>query len=342
MRVCIVGAGAIGCFVGARLARAGVEVTLVARGAHLRALQSAGLRLIERDGTAAMHRLRAVGTAAEAGPQDVVILALKAHQVAAVARDVADLLARDTVLVTMQNGIPWWYFQGRSGPYEGRAVESVDPAGVLAATIPVRHIVGCVVYPACELQGPGVVRHVEGDRFPVGEPDGTMSERSARIARLFESAGLRSPVLADIRSEIWLKLWGNLCFNPISALARATLADICSEPHTRALAIAMMREAEAVAVKLGASFRVSIERRIEGAARVGRHRTSMLQDVEAGRPTELEALLGSVIELAKLTGTDVPHLEAVHACTALLEHTVCAAGGARPVNASSFAAEKAA
>jgi len=342
MKVCIVGAGAIGCFVGARLARAGVDVTLVARGAHLRALQASGLRLIERDGKAAVHALHAVGTIAEAGAQDLVILALKAHQVGPVARDLAALLHRETDVVTMQNGIPWWYFHRMPGPFEGRPVESVDPGGIVAATIPVRRVVGCVVYPACELVEPGVVRHVEGDRFPIGELDGTMSERAARISRLFESAGLRSPILADIRSEIWLKLWGNLCFNPISALARATLADICAEPHTRALAIAMMREAQAVGATLGASFRVPIERRIEGAARVGRHRTSMLQDVEAGRPTELEALLGSVIELAKLSAIDVPHLEAVHACTALLERTVCALPAAAPVNAPSFATEKAA
>ncbi len=237
MRACIVGAGAIGCFVGARLARAGVDVTLVARGMHLRALQSAGLTLVERDATENLHGLRAVERASEAGAQDLVILAVKAHQVAPIAQEVASLLEGDTALVTMQNGIPWWYFQRRPGPFAGRVVESVDPGGQVAATIAPERIVGCVVYPACELLRPGVVRHVEGDRFPVGEPDGSLSPRAQRISRLFESAGLRSPVLPDIRSEIWLKLWGNLCFNPISALARATLADICAEPHTRALAV---------------------------------------------------------------------------------------------------------
>ncbi|HUJ00893.1 MAG TPA: 2-dehydropantoate 2-reductase [Usitatibacter sp.] len=327
MRACIVGAGAIGCFVGARLARAGVDVTLVARGMHLRALQSAGLALLERDGSEGVHRLRAVERLAQAGAQDLVILAVKAHQVAPIAQELAALPAGDVPLVTMQNGIPWWYFQRRPGPFAGRVVESVDPAGQIAATIAPGSIVGCVVYPACELVRPGVVRHVEGDRFPVGEPDGSLSPRVERISRLFESAGLRSPVLPDIRSEIWLKLWGNLCFNPISALSRATLAEICAEPHTRALAMAMMREAEAVATGLGASFRVPLEKRIEGAARVGHHRTSMLQDVESARSTELDALLGSVIELARLTGTPVPHLEAVYACATLLERTVCAGRG---------------
>ncbi len=323
MRVCIVGAGAIGSFVGARLARAGTEVTLVARGANLRALQSRGLRLVERDGTAIVHRLRAVGELAEAGEHDVVILAVKAHQLAPLARGVPAVLHPESVVVTMQNGIPWWYFHGRPGPYEGRAVYPVEPRGLPPLTVPGRPVLGCGLCPACELTEPGVVHHVEGDRFPVGELDGSVSPRAERISRLFESAGMRSPVLSDIRSEIWLKLWGNLCFNPVSALTRATLADICAEPLTRELAVHMMREAEAVAVKLGATFRVSIDRRIEGAARVGKHRTSMLQDVESARPTELDALLGSVIELARLTGTEVPHLEAVYACTGLLERTVC-------------------
>jgi 2-dehydropantoate 2-reductase len=337
MRVCIVGAGAIGCLVGARLARAGADVTLVARGLHLRALQSDGLRVIERDGRETLQSLRAVERVREAGPQDLVILAVKAHQVRPLARDVAGLLTGETALVTMQNGIPWWYFQRRAGPWAGRVVESVDPGGRIAATIPSERILGCVVYPACEQVEPGVVRHVEGDRFPLGEPDGSLSPRAERVSRLFESAGLRSPVLADIRSEIWLKLWGNLCFNPLSALSRATLAQICADPLTRGLAVEMMREAQAVAMRLGAAFRVPIEKRIEGAARVGAHRTSMLRDVEAHRPTELDALLGSVIELARLTGIEVPRLEAVHACTALLERTVCAA---RPAMRTPIARER--
>ncbi|HXS53537.1 MAG TPA: 2-dehydropantoate 2-reductase [Usitatibacter sp.] len=338
MRVCIVGAGAIGCFVGARLAKAGVAVTLVARGAQLRALQGAGLRLVERDASESVLRLRAVERIAEAGPQELVILAVKAHQVAPIAAQVAQVLGAESTLVTMQNGIPWWYFQGIGGPFAGRVVESVDPGGRVAATIEPGRVVGCVVYPACELVRPGVVRHVEGDRFPLGEPDGSLSERAQRISALFTSAGLRAPVLPDIRSEIWLKLWGNLCFNPISALSRATLADICAEPKARALAAAMMREAQAVASVLGAGFRVPLEKRIEGASRVGHHRTSMLQDVESGRATELDALLGSVIELARFTGTPVPHLEAVYACAALLERTVCRPRTAQPAPVAQKAA----
>jgi 2-dehydropantoate 2-reductase len=336
VRICIVGAGSIGSFVGARLAATGAEVTFVARGNTLRALQSAGLRLIEADGSSAVHRLRAVGNVLEAGAQDIVILATKAHQVAAVVDDLPALWHRETVLVTMQNGIPWWYFQGLAGPHNGRPVHSVDPGGSIGFRIPADRILGCVVYPACEAPAPGVIRHVEGDRFALGELDGSLSTRAARVGALFEAGGLKAPVLRDIRSEIWLKLWGNLCFNPISALTRATLAGICREPHARAVAAGMMEEARSVAEKLGATFRVSAERRIEGAARVGEHRTSMLQDVEAGRATEIDALLGAVIELAQVTHTPVPRLEAVYACTKLLERTVCA--GAQPAHAAPQAA----
>ena len=326
MRVCVVGAGAIGCFVGARLALQGAQVTLVARGAHLRALQADGLRLVERDGSSAVHRLVAVGDAREAGPQDVVILAAKAHQVPPLVASVLALLGPDTTLVTMQNGIPWWYFQRIQGALAGRVVESVDPGGRIAAAIAPERILGCVVYPACELAGPGVVRHVEGDRFALGELDGAISPRAQRLSRLFEESGLKAPVLADVRSEIWLKLWGNLCFNPLSALCRATLAEICTDARTRALAGTMMAEAQAVGESLGATFRVPLARRIEGAARVGHHRTSMLQDVEAGKSTELDALLGSVIELGSIAGVPVPTLQSVYACAALLERVVCRPG----------------
>jgi len=232
--------------------------------------------------------------------------------------------------VPMQNGIPWWYFQGIPGPYSGRPVQSVDPGGRIAGTIAREHIIGCVVYPACDMPGPGIVRHVEGERFALGELDGSRTPRLERVAAIFEAGGLKAPILDDVRSEVWLKLWGNLCFNPISALARATLSEICADPHGHALAAAMMEEARSVANKLGATFRVSAQRRIEGAAKVGAHRTSMLQDVEAGRSTELDALLGSVIELARITQTAVPRLEAVYACMRLLEKTQCAAANQAP------------
>jgi 2-dehydropantoate 2-reductase len=321
MRIAIVGAGAIGGFLAARLDAAGSRVTVVARGATLSALSGTGLTLVERDGRQAIHRLPVVDRLAAAGPQDCVVLAVKANQVVPVAGDLARLDPRTTI-VPMQNGIPWWYFQRHGGEHEGRAVRAVDPSGRLAATIDPRRLAGCVVYPACELVAPGVVRHVEGERFALGELDGSTGTRVEAIAAAFRAAGLKAPVLADIRAEIWLKLWGNLTFNPVSALTRATLDRICGEPLTRELAAGMMGEAQEVASRLGITFRVPIERRIEGAARVGRHKTSMLQDIEAGRATEIEALLGSVIELARLTGTSVPRIDAIYACMRLLEASV--------------------
>ena len=321
MRIAIIGAGAIGGFLAARLAAARFEVTLVARGAQLAAIARDGLTLVERDGTRATHRLPVVERLGHATTPDFVVLAVKAHQVQAVAEDLARLPASASV-VTMQNGIPWWYFQRHGGPHEGRAVRAVDPSGTLAAGIDPCRLVGCVVYPACELTAPGVVRHVEGERFALGELDGKPSARVEAFSAALAAAGLKAPVHADIRSEIWLKLWGNLTFNPVSALTRATLDRICGEPLTRALAAGMMVEAQEVASRLGITFRVPLERRIEGAARVGNHKTSMLQDIEAGRPTEIEALLGSVIELARLTGTAIPRIETVYACTRLLEASV--------------------
>jgi 2-dehydropantoate 2-reductase len=315
--VCIVGAGAIGGYLAAHLAQAGAEVTLVARGAQLDAIRNHGLTLIE-NGAETSHRLRAVRSPAEAGAHDVVVLGVKAHQIAPLAAELPALLRADTTVVPMQNGIPWWYFHGLAGPHEGRRVDAVDPGGAIAAAIPSSAVVGCVVYPACEIEAPGLIRHVEGNRFPLGELDGRVTPRIEALSALFVRAGLKAPVLSDIRSEIWLKLWGNLAFNPISALTRSTLDRICAEPGTRSLAAGMMQEAQQVGERLGASFRVSIERRIEGAAKVGAHRTSMLQDVEAGRPTEIEALVGAVVELARLTATPVPRIEAVYACTRLL------------------------
>ncbi|QJR11521.1 hypothetical protein DSM104443_02599 [Usitatibacter rugosus] len=322
MRICIVGAGAIGGFLGARLAAGAFNVALVARGPHLAALRRDGLTLIERDGQRRTHAVEAYGRIAEVGPCDVVVLALKAQQLPAIAAEVPALFHRDTVVVPMQNGIPWWYFQRHGGEHAGTRVASVDPAGAIGAWIPPERIVGCVVYPACDIAAPGVIHHVEGERFPLGEIDGTVTPRVEALSEAFTKSGLKAPVLTDIRSEIWLKLWGNLTFNPISALTRATLDRICGEPLTRDLAAAMMTEAAAVAGKLGISFRVPLERRIEGAAKVGNHKTSMLQDIEAGRATEIDALLGSVIELARLTQTEVPHLRAMYACARLLEATV--------------------
>ena len=246
------------------------------------------------------------------------MLALKAHQVEAVARDVPKLFGPDTVVVTMQNGIPYWYFHRHGKGFEGVQVRSVDPTGIVGESIPAERVLGCVVYPASELIAPGVVRHIEGDRFPLGELDGSTSERVLRVSACFEAAGFKAPVLNDIRAEIWLKLWGNLTFNPISSLSHATLVDICQFPLTRELAAHMMREAQAVANKLGVEFRVSLEKRIAGAEKVGKHKTSMLQDIESGRDPEIDALVGSVVELARLTDTPTPHIDSVYALVKLL------------------------
>jgi len=266
--------------------------------------------------------VKATNDYTEAGAQDVVILAMKAHQLGAVASEVPTLFGPDTVVVPMQNGIPYWYFHGYPGELAGTRVQSVDPSGAIGEHIPCERVIGCVVYPAAELLSPGVVKHVEGNRFPVGEPNGETSARALRVSECFIRGGLQAPVLKDIRAEIWLKLWGNLTFNPISALSRATLAGICQYPPSRAVAAAMMTEAQTVANKLGITFRVSIDKRINGAERVGHHKTSMLQDVEAARTLEIEALLGSVVELARLTQTPTPHLDTVYALTTLLAKTL--------------------
>jgi 2-dehydropantoate 2-reductase len=318
MKIAVIGAGAIGAYVGVRLALAGDDVTFLARGANLEALRTRGARLLLPDGSEQVAaRVGATNDYAAAGPQDIVILAVKAHQLEAVARDVPKLLGPDTVVVPMQNGIPYWYFHKHGGQFAGRHVDAVDPTGVISANIPAERVVGCVVYPATELVAPGVVKLIEGDRFPVGEPDGSRSERVVRVSECFARAGFKAPVLDEIRAEIWLKLWGNLTFNPISALTGATLVDICEDAGTRQLAVEMMTEAQSVAAAFGVTMRVPLEKRIAGAAKVGRHKTSMLQDVEAGRTLEIDALLGAVVELARLATTATPHLDAVYALTKL-------------------------
>ena len=319
MKIAIIGAGAIGGMVGAKLALAGEDVTFLVRGANLQAIRSQGMTLVMHDGERLVARnVKATNDYAEAGVQDMVVLAMKAHQVEAVAGELPKLLGPETVIVTMQNGIPFWYFHGHGGALAGSVVTSVDPSGVLARSVPARQIIGCVVYPASELSAPGVVKHIEGDRFPVGELDGSSSERVNRVSQCFTNAGFKAPVLDNIRSEIWLKLWGNLTFNPISSLSHATLVDICQFPLARELAANMMREAQAVAHKLGIEFRVSLEKRIAGAEKVGKHKTSMLQDVEAGRDPEIDALVGSVVELGRLTDTPTPHIDTAYALVKLL------------------------
>jgi 2-dehydropantoate 2-reductase len=318
VKIAVVGAGAIGGYVGAKLALAGEELTFMVRGANLEAIRRDGMKLILNDDSEQVATVKASNDYAAVGPQDLVILAMKAHQVEAVALDVPKLFGPETAVVTMQNGVPYWYFHQHGGTLAGTVLRSVDPNGVISANIPADRVIGCVVYPASDLLAPGVVRHFEGDRFPLGELDGSTSPRVTRISESFARAGFKAPVLEDIRSEIWLKLWGNLTFNPVSALTRATLVDICQFPPTRSLASAMMTEAAAVAGKLGISFRVELDRRIAGAEKVGKHKTSMLQDIEAGRAPELEALVGSVVELGRLTNTPTPQIDAVYALTSLL------------------------
>ena len=326
MKICVVGAGAIGGYMAVRLAQAGHQVSVIARGPHLAAIRARGLRLVEAEREVVAGDLAATDRIPELGPHDLVLLALKAHQIAAVVGDLPALFGPGTAMVTLQNGIPWWYFQKLGGEYAGRVVETVDPGGVLSGAVDPDRIIGCIAYPAAIVAEPGVIRHVEGNRFPVGELDGSLSDRVRSVSEVLAGAGFKSRVLEDIRSEIWLKLWGNLTFNPISALTHATLVDICQFPGTRKLAAAMMTEAQAVGERLGAGFRVPLERRIAGAESVGRHKTSMLQDVEAGKPLEVDGMLGVVVELAEMTGVDVPTLRAIHACVSLLNETMQSEG----------------
>jgi 2-dehydropantoate 2-reductase len=321
MKICIYGAGAIGGYLGVQLARAGVDVSLVARGAHLAAMKSDGLKLLIGDEERVVHP-RCTDKPAELGVQDYVIICLKAHSITGVLDQMQPLLGPNTRIVTAVNGIPYWYFHKHGGALEGSLVKSVDPRGLVTEKISPSRVLGCVVYPASELVAPGVIKHIEGDRFPVGELDGSSSERVNRISACFTSAGFKAPVLDNIRAEIWLKLWGNLTFNPISSLSHATLVDICQFPLTRDLAAQMMTEAQAVAHKLGIEFRVTLDKRIAGAEKVGKHKTSMLQDIEAGRAPEIDALVGSVVELARLTDTPTPHIDTVYALVKLLGKTM--------------------
>lgn len=320
MRICIIGAGAIGGYLSVKLARAGEDVTLIARGAHLEAIKRHGLALELADGSreTAAPTLATDDTAA-VSQRDVVILAVKSHSLPALAPTLHPLYGPETIIVTAQNGIPWWYFYKHGGPHEGQRIESVDPGGVITANIPIDRVIGCVVYPAAELTAPGVVRHIEGDRFVLGELDGGKTERIQRLAEAFTRAGMRAPVRPRIRSDLWIKLWGNLAFNPISALTRATLSEICQYPPTRQLARNMMAEAQTIAERLGIAFGISIEQRIAGAEQIGAHKTSMLQDIEAGRPTEVDALVGAVADLGRLVDAPTPSIDAVYAAVKLLE-----------------------
>ncbi len=319
MKVAVVGAGAIGAYVGAALASGGAEVHLIARGEHLAAMRRSGVTVLSPRGDFHAHP-RATADPAEVGPADIVFLGLKAYSYAGAGHLIRPLLKPGTGVVAAQNGIPWWYFHGLAGPYEGRRVEAADPGGAVSAVIPPEHAIGCVVWSSTEIEAPGVVRHIEGTRFSIGEPDGAKSQRCAAFSRAMVAGGLKCPVETDLRSDIWLKLMGNVAFNPISVLTGATMGQIAAHEGTRQLVLGMMHEMAEIAAGLGSPPKISVERRFAGAAKVGDHKTSMLMDWEAGKPLESDVLLKAPVELARLAGVPAPNLEMVDALIDLLTH----------------------
>ena len=321
MKICIFGAGAIGGYMGAKLAQAGAEVSLVARGPHLAAIKDKGLTLAEADRDPVTVKINASENPADLGPQDYVIVTLKAHSVPAVVPKMQPLIGKNTTIVSGVNGVPWWYFHKIGTDLEGTRLESVDPDNTQWDGFGPDRVLGCVVYPAAEVSKPGTIKHIEGNRFSLGEPDGSKSERAVALSQALSAAGLKAPVRPRLRDEIWVKLWGNLSFNPISALTHATLDVLCTDIGTRAVAKGMMLEAQEIAEKLGVKFPIDVERRIDGGAAVGAHRTSMLQDLDAGRPMEIDALIGSVQELGHLTKTPTPTIDTVLALTRLRART---------------------
>jgi 2-dehydropantoate 2-reductase len=324
VRIVIVGAGAIGGYIGARLCRAGADVALVARGAHLRAILDRGLSVQSPDGDFTV-KPEATDDLAAAGPADVVLLGVKAPSLPALAPLLPPLFTPETIVVSTQNGLPWWYFQRIGGGFDGLRLERVDPAGVIADAIEPRRVVGAIAYFAAEIAAPGVIRHTEGNRMSFGEPDGTRSDRTRRIAEALIEAGFRCPVTTRIRHEIWVKLLGNVAFNPVSALTGGTLDQLARDPHTSRLVRGIMQEAETVAASIGITLPVSIDQRLAGAGKVGAHKTSMLQDCEAGRPMEIEAIVGAVVELGDRLGIPLPATQAVYACARMLDERRCQA-----------------
>jgi 2-dehydropantoate 2-reductase len=310
MKVCIFGAGAIGGYMGVKLAKAGADVSLVARGPHLAAMQEKGLTLIEEGETTTVP-VTASDDPAALGVQDYVIVTLKAHSVPPVVSKMAPLIGQDTTIVSGVNGVPWWYFHKLEGAHEGTRLDSVDPGNVQWDGFGPDRVLGCVVYPAAEVIEPGVIKHIEGNRFSLGEPDGSKSDRAQALSKILANAGLKAPVRPKLRDEIWVKLWGNLSFNPISALTHATLDVLCTDEGTRAVARNMMVEAQEIAERLGVKFPIDVDRRIAGGAAVGAHRTSMLQDLDQGRPMEIDALVASVQELGRVTGVSTPTIDTV-------------------------------
>lgn len=317
MKICVFGAGAIGGYMGVKLAQAGADVSLVARGPHLAAMKANGLTLIEEGDQRTNVSVTASDNPADLGPQDYVIVTLKAHSVPPVVPKMQPLIGPNTTIVSGVNGVPWWYFHKIGTDLEGTRLETVDPGNAQWDGFGPDRVLGCVVYPAAEVIEPGVINHIEGNRFSLGEPDGSKSERAMALSKALAAAGLKAPVRPRLRDEIWVKLWGNLSFNPISALTHATLDVLCTDPGTRAVARGMMLEAQEIAEKLGVKFPIDVEKRIDGGAAVGAHRTSMWQDLDQGRPMEIDALVGSVQELGRLTETPTPTIDTVLALVAL-------------------------
>ncbi|BBX66322.1 2-dehydropantoate 2-reductase [Mycobacterium saskatchewanense] len=320
MRIAVVGAGAIGAYWGAALHRGGAEVHLIARNDNLRAIRENGVRVLSPRGDF-VARPNATDSPAEVGPVDYIFLGLKEHGYPTCGPLIGPLLGPDTAIVAAQNGIPWWYFHKLSGPYEGHRIETVDPGGITSAVLPPERAIGCVVYPATVLQAPGVVRHLEGTRFSIGEPSGELSWRCKALSEAMIAGGLKCPVEADLRDDIWIKLMGNVAFNPLSALTRATMVQMCQDVNTRRVVTQLMEETLDIAARLGSTPDISIEKRLRGAEKVGHHKTSMLQDLEAGKELELDAIVSAVVELADLTGAVASTLRTIHAATALLAHT---------------------
>jgi ketopantoate reductase len=329
MKVCIFGAGAIGGLLGARFALAGEDVTVIdSDQRHLAAIKENGIKLLGHDSSVQTAKVRAVDSASAAGEQHLVVLGVKAQHLAQIAGDLCPLLGPETVLLTVQNGIPWWYFQKHGGSFDGKRLESLDPSGILSGRIDADRLIACVVYPAAATIAPGVIKHVEGECVPVGELSGRRTARLRDVCDLLVKAGLKSRMLTDVRAELWLKALGTLSFNPVSALTHATMMEICQFSDTRQLVVAMMEEAQTIANKLGITFRHTIQERVEGADAVGAHKTSMLQDVEAGRSLEVEALMGAILEMGKLTNSSAPAMQTVHALTRLLDNIIQTKGGA--------------
>lgn len=320
MRIAVVGAGAIGAYWGAALHRGGAEVHLIARRDHLKAMQANGVRVLSPRGDFTAHP-HATDDPAEIGPVDYVFMGLKAYDYPNSAPLVKPLLGDDTAIIAAQNGIPWWYFHGLAGPYEGRRIEAVDPGGATSAVLPPERAIGCVVYPAAEIEAPGVIRHVEGTRFSIGEPSGEVTERCTRLSEAMIAGGLKSPVEPALRDDIWIKLMGNAIFNPLSALTGATMVDMCTHPGTRRVTEQVMEEILDIAARVGSKPEMTVERRLRGAEKVGHHKTSMLLDLEAGKRLELDAIVTAVVEMADMTGAEAPTLRTVHAAADLLART---------------------